>query len=531
MPTSTQDYLSLNTASKGVDALIFNDCMTSGAIWSRTIGAYQIANVLRNAGYKVQVVDWLSQLCVENLDLIKVVLDKFVGSDTVFVGFSSTFLSSSLDIKLKKPVKSGIAFNQIHRGGNAYAMENGELKQIVTHVKTRNPQTHILLGGSRAGANDTTADVVVMGYGETQMLDYMRWRKGKHPFFQFKRTPTGAILLDYDKTASTYDFPASQMLWQTEDCILPNEVLPLEVARGCIFKCKFCHFPLNGKSKNDYIKAEEGLYAELMHNYEQYGTTTYILSDDTYNDTTLKLEAMQRVVDRLPFKFRFGTYLRLDLIASKPEQAALLKANGLVNGFFGIETMHHPTGKIIGKGMDPEKLVETLHWLREDVWGNDVISFGSFILGLPRDTMETMERWVERVIDPSFPLHDMMIQPLNMGKPDLSSASRVNLSDLELNAHDYGYRWPDENFMWVNEQDGTSYKRISEWGDQVYQYIIQNGRISYTTHTALSAMGLGYSHEQLSKHGRIGIRNLGLYNRTYAWYLEYMSKLLALPTF
>lgn len=528
--TKYASNLPILQAHEGVDALIFNDCMTSGAIWSRTIGAYQIAATLRKEGYTVQVVDWMSQIMVENTDLVDVILDKFVGTRTVFVGWSSTFLSSSLDISLKKPIKAGIAFNQIHRGGNAYALENGEMRRIISRVKSINKSTQILLGGSRAGVNDGTADVIVMGYGETQILDYMSWRKGKNPFFQFKRAPSGAIVLDYDKTASKYDFPNSMLEWQPEDCILTDEVLPIEISRGCIFKCKFCHFPLNGKSKNDYLKAEELMYAELMRNYERWGTTTYILSDDTYNDTTAKLEAVQRVVDRLPFKFQFGTYLRLDLITAHPEQAALLKSNGLINGFFGVETLNHETGKIIGKGMHPEKLVDTLHWLREEAWSNEVTSFGSFILGLPRDTMATMEKWVERIIDPRFPLHDMMIQPLNMGRPELTRASRVDVSDLELNAEKYGYRWPGENFMWHNELDGTTYKGISDWGDQVYRYIIDNGRISYTTHTALSAMGLGYSAEELSKQGRIGIKNLGLYNRTYGKYLEYMNKLLKLQT-
>jgi radical SAM superfamily enzyme YgiQ (UPF0313 family) len=30
------------------------------------------------------------------------------------------------------------------------------------------------------------------------------------------------------------------------------KVLPIEIARGCIFKCKFCSYPLNGKQNLDF---------------------------------------------------------------------------------------------------------------------------------------------------------------------------------------------------------------------------------------------------------------------------------------
>ena len=48
-----------------------------------------------------------------------------------------------------------------------------------------------------------------------------------------------------------------------QDCILPNETLPLEVSRGCIFKCSFCAFPLNGKTKLDYLRSPEYIKNEL----------------------------------------------------------------------------------------------------------------------------------------------------------------------------------------------------------------------------------------------------------------------------
>lgn len=54
-----------------------------------------------------------------------------------------------------------------------------------------------------------------------------------------------------------YDTEACDHVWHPRDCVQPGEALPLEMARGCIFKCKFCRYPFIGKSKNDFSRRIE----------------------------------------------------------------------------------------------------------------------------------------------------------------------------------------------------------------------------------------------------------------------------------
>ena len=65
------------------------------------------------------------------------------------------------------------------------------------------------------------------------------------------------------------------------------KILPLEVARGCIFKCNFCSFPLNGKGKGEAIRDFSYIRDELIENYELYGIEDYWLTDDTFNDDNM----------------------------------------------------------------------------------------------------------------------------------------------------------------------------------------------------------------------------------------------------
>ena len=58
--------------------------------------------------------------------------------------------------------------------------------------------------------------------------------------------------------------------WNKNDCIQTGETLPLEISRGCIFKCKFCRYPYIGKTKNDFSKSIDNVVEELEYNYNNF---------------------------------------------------------------------------------------------------------------------------------------------------------------------------------------------------------------------------------------------------------------------
>ena len=144
---------------------------------------------------------------------------------------------------------------------------------------------------------------------------------------------------------------------------MPDEVLPLELSRGCRFKCKFCSFPLLGKKPTDerYLRSEKSVYDELKSNYEEFGTTKYNMLCDTFNETTKKLEMLCRVQEKLKIQLRFSCYLRIDLLGAHKDQINLLHEVGLNTCHFGIESLNYESSKAIGKGFNNEKIKDTLH--------------------------------------------------------------------------------------------------------------------------------------------------------------------------
>lgn len=508
-----------------VDILIFNDCTTAHQIWCRTAGPYRIATELRKLGLRVQVVDFFSHVMMEE-GLWRTIIDKFVGPKTLWIGLSTTFLSSFLYMAHNHPYWRGSSNNTPFNRRTVDRLYGGvprsEMQELKDYARSKSPNITFVAGGADVRLTDTLWDVLCLGYGEQHIIDYTRWRIGKNPFFQYK-VHNAQMLLDYDTKASKFDFVRSQIKWEIEDCIQPGETLPIEISRGCIFKCKFCFFPLNGKSKLDFIKERDVLLEEFRRNYELFGTTRYVFSDDTYNDTTTKLEFMNEVVSRLPFKLEFGTYGRLDLLTAHPEQIELLKQNGAKSMMFGIESLNHASGKSIGKGMAPERLVDTLYQLRS-VWKNDIQVNSGFIVGLPHDTYETMDRWLDRITRADFPLHSFNIAPLGI-RP---KGNRVYVSELEEDPGKFGYTML-ENGGWVNTEFNTTFRGCNELAEAIALYTTDTGRLGFPTHQAMTLPGYGISMQDNLTLGTAGIGcKRTLYNAVNSMFINYIHEILNL---
>jgi radical SAM superfamily enzyme YgiQ (UPF0313 family) len=482
-----------------VDVLIFTGGTDIG--FFRPLGAYRIATELRNYGYSVQVVDMFPFLLQDSLDVYQKIIQKFVGPNTLWVGFSSTFFLNRRTIleslKEKKTRDSDSVF-QFDDGGLSIPEEFiMPLREIIL---ARNHKCKLVMGGAKASARmGRVIDIYVEGYADSSIIKMTRWLEGKNPFFQFSRNRDRfSISVIDDPKAAHFDFVNSETRWHTSDHIMPNEALPIELSRGCIFSCSFCSYPLNGKKKIDYIRDPEILIDEMTRNYELYGTTQYLYGDDTHNDSAEKLEILyNQVYSRLPFKINFYTYLRLDLLAAKPHTLQLLLDSGLRGCFFGIESLNYESAKAIGKGIKSHKVLDTLYRIKEE-WKDEVITAAGFIVGLPHDTAESIREWTDVITKPDFPLNSVSIYPLSMPK---ISELKLWKSDLELNPEKYGYHYPDDNRprYWANETTGMTFELANEIANEaVMKASVNSKKLGPLQIPGL--LNLGFTFEQVKQY-------------------------------
>jgi radical SAM superfamily enzyme YgiQ (UPF0313 family) len=175
------------------------------------------------------------------------------------------------------------------------------------------------------------------------------------------------------------------MRFEENDFILPSESLPLELSRGCIFKCKFCQYSNIGKDKDDFNKSMDIVKDTLIYYYEKFGITRYHLSDDTLNSHRERTKAFYEMTKALPFKIEYIGYVRMDLLDIWPEQIDTLPESGLTSCHFGVESLDPYSCKQIGKGWGAKNHKEWLLKLKK-YWGNNIIINCSLIAGLGRET-------------------------------------------------------------------------------------------------------------------------------------------------
>ena len=404
-----------------VDMIIFAG--VSAKMPVRSIGAYAVAHAVRKTGRSVQVIDftdWFSE--EELLNTAK----RFVGPNTKFIGVSSTFYQSEdsevhKDAWMDKNFIIGLPANVV---------------SVVKKLKEERSDIKFLLGGANSHyfKEYSFFDAVFHSYSDESIIEYIENNHRLWPKIQ-----TMSIIEGEDHPINVEHLTHR---WEDNDFIFPGETLPLEISRGCIFKCKFCNFQLTGKNKLDYLRDAEILKDELLYNYEKFGTTNYTFADDTFNDSTVKLERLHKVVTSLPFKINFTTYMRLDLLYAHREQIQLVKEIGLRSAFFGIESYNPETAKLIGKGMASTKVKDFLLELRNDHFKENINFVCSFILGLPLENLASMRQTAEW-----NKLHDINSIYLPLF---IRSTARYK-SDIDSNYEKYGYTLEGNGQSWTNQ--------------------------------------------------------------------------------
>jgi hypothetical protein len=191
--------------------------------------------------------------------------------------------------------------------------------------------------------------------------------------------------------------------------------------------------------------------------YDKWGVKNYGIADETVNDRTVKLEKMSSAVQRCEFNPNFNAFTRLDLFRSNPEQIELMAGARIWGQFYGVETFNHHAGKIVGKGLAPERNKELMLDVRKYMLEHVGLYRGtaSFITGLPHETPEdlkTTHDWLAT----NWSSEHWMMWVLN-----IPEEQNFRLSAFGEDFEKYGYgRMSDEDIQQATAlQDNTEHQR------------------------------------------------------------------------
>ena len=402
--------------------------------FNRAQGAYRLASIIRNAGYTVSVVDGVGSLKASQIvDMLDIVLSSktklFCISTTFFSNFSTSVHTDSL-----------VTTNPV-----PYNMD--EWMNIINLVK-RKTNAKIIVGGHKTNEFERDKDIhsyidhYVYGYADQTILKLL------------SESPT--VILHSDKIPSD-DFYNYETRYDVLDSFLPGESFTVEMQRGCMFKCSFCAYPMNGKQKSSYIKQAKVIVDELVYCYNQFGSTNFILNSDTFNDDIYYLEAFNDELAKTNIKFNFGINARLDLFYNDLPLIEVCKSIGVRSVLFGLESTNPFSLKEVGKGLPFDKVVTALYKCK-DIWKDSVRMTGSYIIGLPYDTEENILKVGEFFSLDDCPLHSIEFDPLYVQNPKLDLNPWK--SEYSVNAEKHGFKFKDSLLEWTNEN--TPYKTYND---------------------------------------------------------------------
>ena len=377
----------------------------------RYVGPYAVAHSLENAGIDTVIIDYFNSK--ENFfDYLK----DFLTADTRFVGISSTFISPPYSNKLWYAVNALTHSTESYSSTPLMFKEATDFAVWLTQLRnTMNavcPEAKIIVGGAKVQflLNYSKEylgeiDYFLWGSADTIMVDIVRTLESGHEPVTLEVNGHKVIdtINEYKTTKACPPFE-----WKSKWAVQSQEALPIEISRGCIFNCKYCHY----EKKESFRKNIDDLRNELIRNYELFNTTFYHFCDDCFNDSRGKVEAVCNMIKSLPFEIEWISYARVDVAIKFPETARLMVESGCRALHWGIETLNGKVAKQVGKGTPSELVKEFLVSFYRD-HGDLCLSHGSFITGLPGETKESQMQTINWICE-NESLHFITVGPLKL---------------------------------------------------------------------------------------------------------------------
>ena len=415
--------------------IIFTGQPKSWRNYLKTIGAYRLRTLCLQEGYNVRVVDHVHMF---NIEQIEKICDSLITKETFFIGLSKTFITNA---KVLKTIEKAFAL-----------------------IKRKYPKVRFILGGAGQYVpkiKNYPWDIQMVGFSDVSFKDVLSFLSGKTKSLKHQIYFNGQMNTVHSNLYGT-EFQMDQIdtIWLPEDDIRPTDALPIEISRGCIFKCDFCSYELNGKKKFDYFRVKDSLIKELQYNYETFGVSNYVFLDDTYNDSREKLNLIDDVLSELKFDITYDTFIKPELLTAFPDTIPQLVEQGLVSCTMGIESLNPETRKSVSKLKDFGKIEKALESLKFNDQKKNLTIMMTMIAGLPHETIETVTESYNYFLNDCKFADDVFYQPFVMMKGNKEWRER-EASKIDKDPEKYGYKVYDET-------------DLEHMGEEVQKYV---GRI------------------------------------------------------
>jgi radical SAM superfamily enzyme YgiQ (UPF0313 family) len=336
---------------------------------SPPLGLAYLAAALENAGVQVRIIDYV--VYPYRRDALEAVLKEF---------------------------KPRVA------GATAVSMTFDHARQILSDVKTVNPEIITVMGGPHVTfcAQETLKsvaelDAVVIGEGEETIVELMRaiqrardWRSVDGIAYRAGSEIITTAKRKWIKNLDALPLPARHLLPLGRYRVLGMPI-SMTTSRGCPYKCIFCVGRKMVGARVRYHSADR-VAAELQYlaslKFQQIN-----IADDLFTANQERCLAVCEKILEKKLAINWTSFARVDTVSEK--LLSKMKAAGCSAVSFGIESANPAILNTIRKGITIEQIRNAVRMCRRA----GIRAYASFILGLPGETPQTIKETVAFAAD------------------------------------------------------------------------------------------------------------------------------------
>lgn len=339
------------------------------------LGLGYLASVLREAGFKVRIIDDL----VENLslgDLLKKV------KDSLIVGITSTTPTFKSALSYAKKIKEALPDIFVVLGG-----------------------VHVTFQPEKAMENEFV-DAVCIGEGERTIVELAeRVEAGKslegvkgiyyREEGRIRKNEPREFIEDLD----SLPFPAFDLMPLEKYSLLGRKLreFPMITSRGCPFACRYCSSSLF-LGRKFRARSAGNVVDEIEWLVEKWEAKHVAFGDDTFTLKKKRVEEICREIRDRGLEITWSCSSRIDTIDA--ELLKTMKSAGCTAIYYGIESASRKVLEYYRKRISLEKAFEVIRTTKK----LGISAICSFIIGAPIETRKEMEDTLKFAIrlDPDY---------------------------------------------------------------------------------------------------------------------------------
>lgn len=332
------------------------------------------ANILRNNGYEVYVIDGVA-LDLETSDFLERL--KWIKPNLIII--ETTTHAIKYDLALCKQIKQIIPKVLILLAGahvTVFAKEILKSSEYIDFIALGEYEYTVLELSKRLQNNSVDLKIKGLAYKKKNEI----WVSDEKGFIEdINKLPYPAFDL----------FPSNDQpnLAQYRDGIcIYYPAVTLHSSRGCPFRCDFCMWNQVIYNNGPYRMFEpKRVVDEMEYVIKHFGAREIYFDDDDFCVNKKHVMDICTEIKKRNLKIKWSCMG--DAIVCDEEMIRLMAESGCISMKFGVESGNKQILKNIGKPLNPKKAIEVANLCRK--YG--IMTHATFCFGLDGETKETMK--------------------------------------------------------------------------------------------------------------------------------------------